>query len=144
MIEVKYCDFPVEASWTLRDSAGTLVAGQSTGSFTTDDGAVSKTTYTAEGAHHLYMTDTCGDGIRCQYGAGKIRFIVNGEPAASSGEFGLVRIDRTDFFREDFDVYGGDCRVSKNHSLRDSFAELSDLFTNVFHEACRLPTGLQS
>jgi hypothetical protein len=47
-IEVKYDDFPAETGWTLRDSAGTLFAGQSTGTFSTEGGTVSKTTYITE------------------------------------------------------------------------------------------------
>jgi hypothetical protein len=36
VIEVKYGAFPVERGWTLRDSAGTLIAGQATSSYSTE------------------------------------------------------------------------------------------------------------
>jgi hypothetical protein len=73
VIEVKYDDSPAETGWRFRDSAGTLISGQSTG------GAVST----------FEMTDTYGDGMCCQYGAGEFKITMNGEPGAigSSGEF---------------------------------------------------------
>jgi hypothetical protein len=48
VIEVKYGAFPVERGWTLRDSAGTLIAGQATSSYSTEVGAVFKTAYITE------------------------------------------------------------------------------------------------
>jgi hypothetical protein len=75
-IEIKYDDFPTEMGWTLRDSAGTLFAGQSS--------TVSKTTYIAVGVHTFAMTDTCEDGICCQYGAS--RELSAGAAAAGSLE----------------------------------------------------------
>ena len=80
---------------TLGDGAGTLIIAQSTGSFSTDGGAVSKTVYMAERAYTFEATDTYGDGICRQYGASRFKATVNGEPIAisSSGEF-----------RESFDV----------------------------------------
>jgi hypothetical protein len=64
------------------------------GSFSTEGGAVSKTAYIAEGAYSYEMTDTYGDGICCQYGAGEFHITVYGEPVAiiSSEKFpGVVR-----------------------------------------------------
>jgi hypothetical protein len=60
---------------------------------------VSKTAYMADGAYTFETTDTYGDGICCQYGAGRFKATVNGEPVAisSSGEF-------QDVVRERFDV----------------------------------------
>jgi hypothetical protein len=95
-MEVKYDNFPVETGWTLRESAATLVTGQSAGSFSTEDGTVFKTAYIAEGAYTFEMAGTYGDGICCRYGAGEFKISVNGEPVAissssssssSSGEF---------------------------------------------------------
>jgi hypothetical protein len=56
---------------------------------------VSKTAYMAEGEYTFEVTDTYGDDICCQYGAGRFKAADNGEPVASSssGEF-----------RESFDV----------------------------------------
>jgi hypothetical protein len=79
----------VGTGWTLRKSAGTLIAGQSTGSFSTEGSAVSKTKYIAKGTYTFEMTHTYGDGICCQYIAGEFKITANGEPGAiiSSGEF---------------------------------------------------------
>jgi hypothetical protein len=82
---------------TFGDSAGTLIAAQSTGSFSSDgDGAVCKTAYMAEGAYTFEATNTCGDGICCQYGAGRFKASVNDEPVAISSRSGESR--------ESFDV----------------------------------------
>jgi trypsin len=101
VIEVKYDDYPRETGWTLWDSAGTLIASQSTGSFLTTGGTVSETAFVAEGAYTFEMTDTYGDGICCQYGSGEFNITVNGEPVAvgGNGEFGYV-------VQETFDVVG--------------------------------------
>ncbi len=84
---------------TLRDRTGTLIAGQSTGSFSTEGGTVSNIVDVAEVTFTFEMTDTYGDGICCQYGASRFKATVNGEPIAisSSGEF-------RDVVRESFDV----------------------------------------
>ena len=63
MIEVKYDDILAETGWSLRDSAGTLVADQSRGCFSTEGGAVSKTAYIGEGSHTYENPDTYGNGI---------------------------------------------------------------------------------
>jgi hypothetical protein len=86
VIEVKYDDFPAETGWTFRDSASTLISGQSTGCFSTEGGAVSS----------FRMTDTYTEAA---VGAGDFKITVNGEPGAisSSGRFRHV-------VRESFDV----------------------------------------
>jgi hypothetical protein len=78
-----------------------LVAGQSTGSFDTDGGAVSKTALFAERTYTFELTEAYGDGICYQYGAGEFKIIVNGEPEAigSNEDFG-------DAVRESLDVVG--------------------------------------
>jgi hypothetical protein len=68
-----------KSSLIVRESAVTLIADQSTGSF-----AVSKTACVAERAYTFEMTDTYGDEICCQYGAGEFKITVNGEPGAIS------------------------------------------------------------
>jgi hypothetical protein len=89
VIEGKYDDSPAETGWTFRDSADTLISGQSTGGFSTKGGTVST----------FEMTDTYGDGMCCQYGAGEFKSTMNGEPGAigSSEKF-------RDVVRESFDV----------------------------------------
>jgi trypsin len=101
VIEVTYDGFPVETGWTLRDSAGTLIAGQATGSFSTEDGTVSKTAFVAEGAYSFELTDTYGDGFCCDYGRGEFKITVNGEPVVtgSNGAF-------QDVTAETFNVVG--------------------------------------
>jgi hypothetical protein len=61
-----------------------LIAGLSTGSFSTDGGTVSKTTYIAEAAHTFEMTDTDGDGICWHNGVGEYMVTLNDEPGAIS------------------------------------------------------------
>jgi hypothetical protein len=48
------------------------------------------------------LTDTHGDGICYEYGAGEFKITVNGEPGANSSSSGEFR----DFIRESFDVIG--------------------------------------
>lgn len=95
MIEVVYDGFPGEMGWTLRDSAGTLIAGLATGSFSTEDGTVSKTTFVAEGEYTFELTDTYGDGFCCDYGRGEFKITLNGEPVVtgSNGEFQDVIVE---------------------------------------------------
>jgi trypsin len=101
VIEVKYDNYPAETGWTLRDSAGTFIAGQSTGSFSIEGGTVSKTASVAEGAYTLELSDTFGDGFCCEYGIGEFKITVNGEPVVvgSNGQFEGVVV-------ETFDVVG--------------------------------------
>jgi trypsin len=101
VIEVKYDDFPEETGWTLRDSAGTLIAGESTGSFSTESGTVSKTASVADGTYTFEITDAYGDGFCCSYGNGEFKITVNGEPVVtgSNGDFEGVIV-------KTFDVVG--------------------------------------
>jgi hypothetical protein len=101
VIEVTYDNYPSETGWTLRDSAGNFIDGQSAGSFSTESGTVSKTAFVADGAYTFELTDTFGDGICCEYGSGEFKITVNGEllVIASNGEF-------EDVTRETFDVVG--------------------------------------
>jgi hypothetical protein len=102
VIAFKYDNFTSETGSTLRDSAGTLIAGQSNGSISTEGDAVSKTTaYIAKGACTFEMNGTYEDRICGQYGAGEFNVIVNGEAGAISGS----RVFR-DVVRESFDVVG--------------------------------------
>jgi hypothetical protein len=119
VIEVKYDDYPSETGWTLRDSAGSFIAGQSTG---TGSGTVSKTTFVADGAYTFELTDTFGDGICCEYGSGEFKITVNGEllVTASNGEF-------EDVTRETFDVVGsgsGSGSVSVDYWLDVTYDDL--------------------
>jgi hypothetical protein len=93
MIEVECDDFPAETGWTLRDSAGTLIAGQSTGSISNEGGAVFKTAHIAEGAYTFEMAGTYGDG--------EFKITVKGEPVAISSA-----AESQDVARESFDVVG--------------------------------------
>jgi trypsin len=86
VIEVTYDNFPLETGWTLRDSAGTLIVGQSAGSFSTQGGTVLATVYVGVGGYTFEMTDDpFGDGICCEYGSGDFKITVNGEPVAIGG-----------------------------------------------------------
>jgi hypothetical protein len=97
-IEVHYDLHPEETGWTLRDSTGELIAGQSTGSFSTVSGTVVQTFDVAVGKYTFEMTDTFGDGICCRDGSGSFKIIVNGETIVSNdGQFG-------DTFQETFEA----------------------------------------
>jgi trypsin len=113
VIEVKYDDFPAETGWSLRDSAGTFIAGQSTGSFSIESGTVSKTASVAEGAYTFELSDAYGDGFCCQYGSGEFKISVNGEPVVvgSNGEFEGVVV-------ETFDVVGRNAVVDVDVEYR--------------------------
>jgi hypothetical protein len=88
-IEVHHDLHPEETGWTLRDSTGELIAGQSTGSFSTVSGTVVQTFDVAVGKYTFEMTDTFGDGICCRDGSGSFKIIVNGETVVSNdGQFG--------------------------------------------------------
>jgi hypothetical protein len=99
VVEVKYDGYPLETGWTLRDSAGTLIAGQSTGSFSTKSGTVSKNAFVAAGAYTFELSDTFGDGICCQFGSGEFSITVNGEPVVAGSNGGFQ-----DTIAETFDV----------------------------------------
>jgi hypothetical protein len=107
VIEVKYDGFPAGAGWTLRQSPGTLIAGQSTGNFRTESCAVSKTAYTAEGAPTFEMTDTYGDGICCQYGACEFKITEFRDVARPS--FDMVDRSTDPTFDYRLDVAYDDC-----------------------------------
>jgi hypothetical protein len=88
-IEVHHDLHPEETGWTLRDSTGELIAGQSTGSFSTVSGTVVQTFDVSVGKYTFEMTDTFGDGICCRDGSGSFKIIVNGETVVSNdGQFG--------------------------------------------------------
>jgi hypothetical protein len=86
-------------SWTVRESPGTLIADQSTDSFSTEGSVASKTAYIAEAAYTFEMTDMYGEGIFYRYSAGEYKVTVNGEPGAVSTCGGF-----RDVVRESFDV----------------------------------------
>jgi hypothetical protein len=106
VIEVTHDNIPSETGWSLMNSAGTLIVGQLTGSFTTVGGTVAKTAFVTEGAYTFEITDTFGDGICCDFGIGEYKITVNGEPIAAgdNGEFG-------DVIQETFDVVEAHARA---------------------------------
>ncbi len=64
-------------------------------------------------------------------------------PRGVTANVGCSGVDRVNFLREKVYVYGWDREVvlTKDHSVRDAFAELSDLLSDLFHECCRLPAA---
>jgi hypothetical protein len=81
-------EFPVETGWTLRDSAGALIARQFTGSYNTEGGTTVVTRNITAGIYTFIMTDSFGDGICCEQGSGSFKIFVDGETAISNnGEF---------------------------------------------------------
>jgi hypothetical protein len=85
-IKGKYDDNPAEMGWGL---LGIALVLWSLPSPPAASAPVSKTAYMAEGEYTFEVTDTYGDDICCQYGAGRFKAADNGEPVASSssGEF---------------------------------------------------------
>jgi surface protein len=87
-VQVRHDIYPEQTGWTLRDSSGTLIASQPTGSFNNRGRAVTKTFSIALGTYTFEMTDTGGDGICCENGAGSFSIAVNGETVISKkGQF---------------------------------------------------------
>jgi hypothetical protein len=87
-VEVLHDDFPEETGWTLRDSAGALIARQLTDSYNISGGTTAKTRNIAAGMYTFVMTDRAGDGICCEFGFGSFRILVDGETVISNnGEF---------------------------------------------------------
>jgi hypothetical protein len=64
-------------------------------------------------------------------------------PRDITANVGFSGVERIDLFREEVNIDSGDCKVilTKDHSLRNPLTELSDLFTDVFHEGRRFPTA---
>jgi hypothetical protein len=90
-VQVHYDDFPEETGWTLRDSTGTVISRQPSGSFTTQNSTVTNTTSVALGTYTFEMTDTEGDGICCEYGSGSFSIVVHGETVVSNnGQFNII------------------------------------------------------
>jgi hypothetical protein len=132
VIEVKYGDFPGETGWILRDSAGTLVGGQPTGSFSTESGALSKTAYIDEGSYSYEITDMHGDGICCQHCAGEFEIAVNGELVAisSSGEF-------RDVVWESFEVIRRSAGPTVDYRLDVAYDDYPyEAKWSLFHDLC--------
>jgi surface protein len=95
-VHVQYDDQPSETGWTLRDSTGILISSQSTGSFTTKGGTLTKSSAVALGTYTFEMTDASGNGLCCNSGYGSFSITVNGETVVSNnGQFG-------DIFQETF------------------------------------------
>jgi surface protein len=87
-VQVQHDDFPRETGWTLQDSTGALISGQSVGGFDTPGGTDTKTSYVALGTYTFEMTDTLGDGICCGEGSGSFSIAMNGETVISNdGQF---------------------------------------------------------
>jgi bacillolysin len=97
-VQVHYDDFPEETGWTLRDSTGTVISRQPTGSFTTQNSTVTNTTSVALGTYTFEMTDAAADGICCGFGFGSFSIAVDGETVVSNdGQF-------EDIVQETFEV----------------------------------------
>jgi hypothetical protein len=87
-VEVVHDEFPDETGWTLRDSAGALIASQLTGSCNTEGGTTVETLNVIAGTYTFVMTDSAEDGICCDFGSGSFKITVDGETVISNnGEF---------------------------------------------------------
>jgi hypothetical protein len=81
-------EFPEETGWTLRDSAGAVIASQLTDSYNTEGGTVIQTRNITAGIYTFEMTDSAEDGICCEEGSGSFTITVDGETVISNnGEF---------------------------------------------------------
>jgi hypothetical protein len=87
-VEVVHDRFPAETGWTLRDSAGALIASQPTDSYNNPGGTAVETRNITAGTYTFEMTDSAEDGICCQFGIGSFTITVDGETVISNnGEF---------------------------------------------------------
>jgi hypothetical protein len=87
-VEVVHDEFPEETGWTLRDSAGAVIASQLTDSYNTEGGTVIQTRTITAGTYIFEMTDSEEDGICCRFGIGSFTITVDGETVISNnGEF---------------------------------------------------------
>jgi hypothetical protein len=81
-------EFPSETGWTLRDSAGALIARQLTGSYNTEFGTTVETRNITAGTYTFEMTDSAEDGICCRFGIGSFTITMDGETVISNnGDF---------------------------------------------------------
>jgi hypothetical protein len=98
VVELVHDGYPTNTGWTLRDSAGALIASQPTGSYNSEGGTIVQAANITAGMYTFKMTDSYGDGICCRYGLGSFTITVDGETVISNnGEF-------LDSVRETFDV----------------------------------------
>jgi hypothetical protein len=67
------------------------------------------------------LTDTHGDGICYEYGAGEFKITVNGEPGANNSSSGEFR----DFVRESFDVVGCSTGSTVDYILNVAYDDYS-------------------
>jgi hypothetical protein len=87
-VEVVHDEYPLETGWTLRDSAGDLVASEPSGSYNSPFGTAVATRNITAGTYTFEMIDSFGDGICCEYGPGSFTITVDGETVISNnGEF---------------------------------------------------------
>ncbi len=87
-LSITFDDYPQETSWTLTNSAGTVVASQSYSTANPDGSTVTETLNgLASGTYVFTMSDSFGDGICCQYGNGSYTLSSSAGTIVSGGEF---------------------------------------------------------
>jgi surface protein len=121
-VQVKHDIYPEETGWTLRDSSGTLIASQSTGSFDRPGRTVTTTFSAALGTYTFEMTDAFEDGICCENGSGSFSIAVNGETVVSNnGQF-------TNITQETFEVLAPTASRLLIFETRDELREAVGLY----------------
>ena len=99
-LKLKLDDYPEETTWELVDDQGDVVKWGGPYPVSKANKLISKTMTIPDGDYTLYVDDSYGDGICCQYGNGyiKLRDINNALFASHSGNFGT-------YAEIDFEVY---------------------------------------
>jgi len=89
-LTITFDNYPEETSWTLRNSAGTMVNSGGTYGNQADGSTINIATALPAGCYTLTFNDTYGDGMCCAYGNGSftLRNTANNSIITSGGSFG--------------------------------------------------------
>lgn len=112
-LQIKLDEYPEETTWELVDNNGYVVSYGGPFALSQSNKLVTKTLSIPNGQYTLYVDDTYGDGICCDYGNGYVRLkdIHNKTFASSNGNYGY-------YAELDFEIYGDVAQFSADYSDR--------------------------
>lgn len=88
-LSITFDNYPQETSWTVTNSAGTVVASESYSTANPDGSTVTETiSGLGAGTYIFTMSDSFGDGICCGFGNGSYTLSSSAGTIVSGGEFG--------------------------------------------------------
>lgn len=88
IVSVRTDNYPGESSWKLQNQDGTVLRVRNRGSFTANNTTYQDTLCVPNNACLVFsMEDSYGDGLCCGYGNGQYQLWLNGNLAASGGQF---------------------------------------------------------